>query len=460
MNKIKLALTLFLLIGLNSFVLANPQQYNNYLQNAYKALKNGNSQAAIQNYKNALRLYPNEPDIYNNLGVAYSRINDLNNAEISYKKAIQFKSSNAFAYSNLSSIYEKKQKYAEAAKCLENYARLTPSDKNVYYHLGYLYSKAGNKELSLKNYEKSLQFNDDNFDTYCLMGDACKKSGDFNKAAYYYEKAVAVSNNQPENTNLPYAKQELRECQFKNNIANVNTAIKAPPVLYNLVRTNSVLKYGDSFDKTYEMLDLLWNDEDGKILLNYIIKNKIPIQIAYGGKEQTNAETIESSKVTPLGYLGMVPMPLVVAAPLALSNALFHTDVKQEKKITVNLGEDIIQMYKNPKSSYHDNMYALMTVMHEAGHAVSSLIDDKHQNSLEEEITVSMIGYNTASKILMGRPLTREESIETAKNSYKALMSDDHKNLPLYNNYKNTISKTGVTLYNYDTYSDIYRLQQ
>ncbi len=61
--------------------------------------------------------------------------------------------------------------------------------------------------------------------------------------------------------------------------------------------------------------------------------------------------------------MSMVPLPLVVAAPLALSNALFHTDVKKVTSIKVNLGENILHMYKNQQSDYHDNMYALMAVM-------------------------------------------------------------------------------------------------
>jgi len=460
MSKIRLITAFFIIILLNSGAFATPQQYNTYIQNASRAFNSGKYQAAIQNYKNALKLYPNEANIYNNLGVAYSKVNDLNNAEINYKKAIKLKPSDALAYSNLGSIYERKKNYAEAAKYLEKYSKLTPSDKDVYYNLCELYFKAGNKDLCLKNGEKYVQFANDKFDAYCLMAENCKKFGDLNKAADYYQKASSISNTQREQQNLAYVLQELRECQFKNNINNLNPATKAPPALYKLVKTNVNLQYNDDFEKTYEMLDLLWNDDDGRLLINKIIENKIPIQITTGGKEQTNAQITESYKKTPLGYLSMVPMPLAIAAPLALSHALFHTDVKKEKIITVNLGEDIIQRYKNPKSSYHDNMYALMTVMHEMGHAVSSLIEEKHSNSLEEEMTVSMIGYNSASKIFLGRPLTREESIETAKNTYKALMSDEHKYLPLYNNFRNTISKTGINLYNYDTYADLYSFQQ
>lgn len=445
MNKIKFFI-IVIALSLNSTALASPQQYNNYLQNAYKALKSGNYQTAIQNYKNALLLYPNEANIYNNLGVAYSRINDLNNAERCYKKTIQLEPSNAFVYSNLSGIYERKKQYAEAAKYLEYYAKLSPQDKNIYYNLCEFYAKAGNKDLCLKNGEKYVQIAADKFDIYCVMGNECKKDGDFNKAAYYFGKAISVSNNQQENINLPYALQELRECQFKIRIANIDNVTKAPPALYDLVKTNAVLKYKDDFEKTYEMLDLLWNDEDGRILINEIIEHKIPIQIVFGGKEQTNAYIEETTTNKQIMLGGFFP--------------LYTFGTMQEKNITVNLGENIINMYKSPKSSYHDNMYALMTVMHEMGHAVASLIEDKHKDSLEEEITVSMIGYNSASKILIGRPLTREESIETAKNCYKALMTDDHKNLPMYNNFRNTISKTGVNLYNYDTYSDIYRLQQ
>ena len=229
------------------------------------------------------------------------------------------------------------------------------------------------------------------------------------------------------------------------NIINLIPAKKAPPELYKLVKSNFALKYKDTLDKTYEILDFLWVDENGKILLTQIMKNKIPIQITHG-KANTNAKTEETTMRQTFIQYGGFPS--------------FTMDIEQDKKITVNIGEEIIQLYKNPSSSFNQNMYAIMAVMHEFGHAAASIVEEKHNNSLEEELTVSMIGYNSASKVLTGKLLTKEESISYAKRTFKSLMSDDHKNLPLYNDFEKTISKLGITLYNYDTYSDFYGLQQ
>ncbi|HSA07576.1 MAG TPA: tetratricopeptide repeat protein [Candidatus Gastranaerophilales bacterium] len=462
-----------LIFNFNITAIATPQQYNNFIQIAYKALNNGNYQTAIENYEKALKLYPNEVNLYNNLGIAYSRTNNLNKAEFYYKKAILLNASNSLAYLNLSNIYQSEQKYLEAAECLKSYVKLNPSDKNVYYNLCELYFKAGNNDLCLKYGEKHVQSSANKLGAYCLMADSRKKSGDFEKASEYYDKALKSINSEKDRQNTPYILQELRNCRFKSRISNITPAVKAPAVVYNLVKTskpekavynlkqiNSGLKYSDTVYKLNEILDFLWADENGNILLNEVIKRNIPIIITFGGKEQTNAQTVISYKKTPFYYLGKVPMPIIAAIPISIIYSTFHPEYKKQINITINIGENIIQMYKEPDSSFENNMYSLMSVMHEASHAVSSAIEGNHKNSLEEELTVSMMGYNFASNVLTGRILSHDESHEYAKQTLNSLMNDEHKTLPLYGNFKNTISSIGINLYNYDTYSDLSGLMQ
>lgn len=469
MKRLKLFIILLLILVSKSAISANPQQFNVCIQNASQALASGNYEAAVISYKRALQLYPNQSQIYNNLGIVYSRMHDLNNAELSYKKAIQLDPSNPSAYSNLSNIYITEQKYSEAAKYLEQYAKLAPRDKNVYNNLCWLYNKAGNKDLCIKYGEKYIQFSDDKFDTYSYMGDVCKKFEDYNKAVYFYNKALSVLNNnaasnntynESRDNNIQYVLQELRICRFNARIANLYPSVNAPQALYNLIKQDTALKNPQTSAKLREMLDLLWVDDNGRILLSEVIKYKIPIKIIPGGTGQTNALIQTEYRKTPLYYTRYVPMPIVVAIPMSIAFAIFHPDYKKENHATINMGDNIIQLYKNPNSSLEDNMYALMSVMHEAGHAVSSYLNEKKSDSIEEEMAVSMIGLNSASKIFFDRPLTREESIEYAENTYKSLMSDDHKTLPLYNDFRSTISPLGLNLYNYDTYSDLNRLQQ
>lgn len=460
MYKYRFIVSFMLVLSFTLPATAISPQYNKSIQTAYKALNSGNYEAAIKNYEQALKFYPNDASLHNNLGVAYLRTNDLTKAEMHYKKAIKLDPSNPLAYSNLSSVYEREQKYIDAAKYLELYLKLAPSAKKVYYRLSELYYRIGNKDLCLKYGEKYVQFSDDKFDTYVLMGESCEKFGDFDKASLFYEKALQVSNKERDRQNEPYVLQELRNCQFKGRINNTIPMIKAPHLVHKLVQVNTILKNRDTSFKLNEMLDLLWADENGKILLTEIVKHKIPIIITYGGTEQTNAKTEISYKKTPMYYLGMVPLPIIVAIPMSAAYAIFHPEYKKETKITVNIGEDIIQKYKNPNSSLEDNMYALMSIMHESAHAVASTVEDNHVNSLDEELTVSMIGYNFASNVLLGRILSHDESQEYAISSFDSLMSDNHKYLPLYHDFRNTTSKLGINLHNYDTYSDLNRLKQ
>ena len=465
--KINKFIFIFLLISsLNLPAWANPQQYNTYLMSGYKAYKNGDFSGAIRNYKKAAEISPGNFEIQYNLGVIYSKINDLNNAELSYKKAVKLKSSCSAAYLNLSNLYLEEKNYAQAAVYLEKYTKLVPSDDSAFYNLAAAYGNSGNNyaqsnqyKKAIYCYEKSLNIKKDD-KIYSNLATIYIKTENYKLAGDNFRKALDLNpGNSTAQEGLSSALRLYKEDIANKNIINLMPAQKAPQEVYNLVRTTSVLKYGDTFDKLYEILDFLWGDENGRILLTQIIKHKIPIQITFG-KADTDAKTTTSYKRTPLSIVRYIPMPVVIAIPTALAFDLLKPDIKKEVKITVNLGEDIIQLYKNPSSSFNENMYAIMAVEHEFGHAASSTVKSKKNNSLEEEMTVSMIGYNSASKILTGRLLTKEESFEYSKMCFKSLMSDDHKNLPLYNDFKNTISELGINLYNYDTYADLYRLRQ
>ncbi|HEX2937926.1 MAG TPA: tetratricopeptide repeat protein, partial [Ruminiclostridium sp.] len=98
MNKFRFIAILIFTFCLSLIAYANPQQYNKLITIADGAMRKGDYQVAVINYEKALKLYPNEPTIHNNLGVAYSQINDLKNAEMHYKKAIQLAPSNSITY--------------------------------------------------------------------------------------------------------------------------------------------------------------------------------------------------------------------------------------------------------------------------------------------------------------------------------------------------------------------------
>jgi len=94
------------------------------LEEAEHAFQKEEYDKALSIYKEILKKYPQNPDIYYNLGV----------------------------------IYLKKSNYIQAAHYFEKVIQLNPSDKDAYYNLGVLYeSYLNDKKKAISYYQKYLR---------------------------------------------------------------------------------------------------------------------------------------------------------------------------------------------------------------------------------------------------------------------------------------------------------------
>ena len=113
------------------------------LDKANAALKAGQVDEAIAGYEAVAAKVPNLPELYQNLGLAYSRKKDLPKAEAAFRKALELKPELTDAHRALSVIlYEKGNRpeaLAEAAKAAET----APNDARLQFSLGVMYADAG-----------------------------------------------------------------------------------------------------------------------------------------------------------------------------------------------------------------------------------------------------------------------------------------------------------------------------
>lgn len=89
------------------------------------------------------------------------------------------------------------------------------------------------------------------------------------------------------------------------------------------------------------------------------------------------------------------------------------------------------------------------------GHVFMRIKEPKITNSLEEELGVSMIGFNIAHKIVTGEYLTLYQTREYSRNTVRALYLDDHKDLQTYSGFNEKIQSYGIKMPFPEIYSDI-----
>jgi tetratricopeptide (TPR) repeat protein len=134
------------------------------------------SNDALGNYSDAINDYDKIVDvkymkrhlIYNNRGLAYTKLNNVNGAIADFTKAIEIKPDFAMAYNNRAYQYEKNEDYKNALKdyysAIEYDNSINSFDKQIYlYNAARLESVFGNKNYAIILIEEAIEINP-NFD--------------------------------------------------------------------------------------------------------------------------------------------------------------------------------------------------------------------------------------------------------------------------------------------------------
>lgn len=91
----------------------------------------GNFQAAIEHYQQALKLGSNYPQIYHNLGNAYQRQQQIERAKQYYQQALELNPDFFYSYQPLLSIYWQQENYPAAATILEKMLQRDPGNRQL-----------------------------------------------------------------------------------------------------------------------------------------------------------------------------------------------------------------------------------------------------------------------------------------------------------------------------------------
>lgn len=91
------------------------------LEEGKKLLKEGEPEKALEKFLAASKVEPSSSRIYNQIGLAYSKMGRFTNAIEAYQRAIALDFRNPSAHFNLALAFERTERYQEAMEAWKNY---------------------------------------------------------------------------------------------------------------------------------------------------------------------------------------------------------------------------------------------------------------------------------------------------------------------------------------------------
>lgn len=150
---------------------------------------------ALQEFKTAVSIYPHYPECYEQLGLAYFRLGNNDEALKNYEEAIKYNPESATSYANQGIIYFNRGQQQKAMDLYLKAISLDPNYDDAYFNLGSVYGSQGKYDLAIQNFKKCLEFKPDNAQAYYYIGITYKTLNNMTEAQKYLDKAYQLNPN-------------------------------------------------------------------------------------------------------------------------------------------------------------------------------------------------------------------------------------------------------------------------
>lgn len=170
----------------------NPNHSQAFFQIGYCLTKLGKNREAIEPYRKALELKPQDPTILSNLCAAYGNSGRYDEAVKSCQEAIQLNPSLAEAYNNLGWSYHRRGRNEDAIQACKQAIRLQPDLAMAHYNLGNAYAALKRYEEAAGSYKQAIRFEFDYAEAHLNLGAAYFRMGKYEEAIDSYQRALQL----------------------------------------------------------------------------------------------------------------------------------------------------------------------------------------------------------------------------------------------------------------------------
>ncbi|HSH86404.1 MAG TPA: tetratricopeptide repeat protein [Methylophilus sp.] len=145
---------------------------------------------AEQAYAQALKLQPNNVELWFNYAIVLTHLDRPADAEQAYRQAIALNPSFFEAHGNLGTLLQKQGRLDEAIGCYQTGLRLQPQDARGYFNLATAQRDKGQLKEAVGSYERAIALFPNYTDAYNNLGETWRDQGDMTRAVQYYQQAL------------------------------------------------------------------------------------------------------------------------------------------------------------------------------------------------------------------------------------------------------------------------------
>ncbi len=151
-----------------------------------------NYSEAIANFFRATQLAPQEPKVWNALGLAYMEVQEYQKAENALLKALQVDKTYTEAKLNLGVLYHKQKDYERAIRVLREVIEdeAFPQKHMAFYSLAKVYQAIDKRQDYLINLRRAVAYNPMFLDAQLELGQFYEEEGDYKSARDVYQRLI------------------------------------------------------------------------------------------------------------------------------------------------------------------------------------------------------------------------------------------------------------------------------
>ena len=168
------------------------------VQELISLYNNGDVKECLLRAKKVAKIYPEEPFVFNLIGVVSASIGSYEEAIESYKRALKINPNYFEVYNNLGVALNDSKNPKDAISYLRKALKINPHYPEAYNNLGNALKEIERLDQAIESYENAIKLNPKFIDPYTNLAIVfASKKNENEKAEYYFKKALEIS---PENS--------------------------------------------------------------------------------------------------------------------------------------------------------------------------------------------------------------------------------------------------------------------